>query len=132
MVGIKSINGLRIESVCCSNPPKTSTENTAIFINVIHGVLRTAYFLFPFFELRSPVFYMTSAGFFYLKIRDLFIFYFYLTAFPTVLGAGVGAGEMEWGWGENKPQILITTSLEIRHLKIYVQGILFTQDIAQE
>lgn len=30
---------------------KTSTENTAIFINVIHGVLRAAYFLsflFPF------------------------------------------------------------------------------------
>lgn len=58
MVGIKSANGLRIESVCCSNPLKTSAENTAIFIHVIQGVLRAAYFLsflFPFsWGLRSP------------------------------------------------------------------------------
>lgn len=45
MMGIKSVNGLRIENVRCSNHLKTSTENTAIFINVIHGALRAAVFL---------------------------------------------------------------------------------------
>lgn len=86
MVENKSINGLGIERVFSSNPLKINTGNLAIFINVIHGVLRVANFLSffsLFWEVRSPVFYETSFGFPYLQIRDLLIFYFHLIQHST-------------------------------------------------
>lgn len=66
MVGNKSVNGLRIESVICSNPLKINTGNTVIFINVIHDILRVANFFF----VRSPGFYETSDWISLLQIRD--------------------------------------------------------------
>lgn len=92
MVGNKSVNGLRIESVFCSIPLKINTGNTVIFINVIHSVLRVANFLSLGRGGRSEAlcFIRPLAGFPCLQIRD---FFFHITQWSWGLGMGRGLGK---------------------------------------
>lgn len=112
MVGNKSVNGLRIESVICSNPLKINTGNTVIFINVIHDILRVA----NFFLSEALGFTRLLAGFPCCKLEIIHVF-----SHNTALYPSLGTGDEK----ENKPQCPIPAIAEGRCLKAHVQGTIF-------
>lgn len=72
-------------------PSKNQCRKYSDIYSCNSGCIKSS--LFSFFSFSFFLGAQKSLSWdFYLKIRDLFIFYFYLTAFSTVLGAGSRGG----------------------------------------